>query len=396
MKLGARRLFSVLFKKNFHNELFQKFDDEISLKYRNSIASFNDFLGENKKHPSRFFYLWGQRFLYLLDNDPNVAVRKNGIIFRKRIHCILEKVAKSAMCCSLSIEDRRFIDNSDNEIIHEAVNLKKDKRYIFVANHGFRDDIPAAVATTGRPVYIFTGSVPVFFNLLLGFSMHFIGVLIINRKKRASKQAGIKKAERALELGTDLLFFPEGIPNKDMSALMLPLWKGIYYISKSGKYEVVPVVSYNPNIDDFTKNNVIHSVIDKPIPLYEMEEQEALVYLRDVMAGWEYKLMEKFGVSTREKELEGFSSSDDKWENKLINSLSYLLDYRSEKPTGWYDKAIELAGDYRSRDIIRPEDAFRSIANMNISNVTAENVSMYLYAKKVVEERTKSDFQRRY
>ena len=57
------------------------------------------------------------------------------------------------------------------------------------------------------------------------------------------------------------------------------------------------------------------AVVDDPIKLYEMPMDEALTYLRDVLASWQYKIMERYGQSTREAEIDN------------ISALRYLLSY---------------------------------------------------------------------
>lgn len=60
----------------------------------------------------------------------------------------------------------------------------------------------------------------------------------------------------------------------------------------------------------------------------------------------------------------------------------------------YYDKEIEQAADYRPKRIVRPEDVWKSVAE--IQNVTAENIKHVCYAKEVVQREHYRDFQRCY
>jgi hypothetical protein len=76
------------------------------------------------------------------------------------------------------------------------------------------------------------------------------------------------------------------------------------------------------------KKNIIHTVVDDPIPLYTMQREEAIQYLRDNFASWTYKMMEKYGRSSREEELNGFYTYDReicKVEKNKIQHLAKLI-----------------------------------------------------------------------
>ena len=274
------------------------------------------------------------------------------------------------------------MDGVDESIYSEE---NSDKPAIFVANHGFRDDALATVIAAGKPAYIYWGSLPLFFNTVDGIASSLVGEVVMNRKSKESKMASIDKSLKVLELGNGLIIFPEGGWNKTSERLILPLWKGVYKISSLGQFDVIPITHYVSNPEIINKNNTIHTIVDKRIPLYQYDEKTALTLLRDILASWQYKMMEEYGKSTREEEMKDFNSSDEKWDFAIRERMKYVTRY---------DSTIEKHSDYRSKEIVFAEDVFESVSN--IANVNSNNVKLVEYAKKLVKEKKNSDFQRRY
>jgi len=58
-----------------------------------------------------------------------------------------------------------------------------------------------------------------------------------------------------------------------------------------------------------------------------------------------------------------------------------------------YDREIELCADYRPKNILRPEEVWRAVAE---NKSTRENVLDVAFAKQIVEAAKANDFQRRF
>lgn len=361
----------------------EKIQREILEKYKEELTSFSDLIGDNEKDMSMLFYLINRKFLYMLDNDPNISIKMKDINFRKKFYKLLKLLGNSLLGCSQKIESRdEFAEGVDESLYNNDDN---GKSVIYVANHGFRDDALATVLAANNHAYIYWGSLPLFYNTIDGLASSLVGEVVMNRKSKSSRSASIDKSIKVLESGTNLIIFPEGGWNKTSEKLVLDLWRGVYLISKLGNYDVVPISHYVKNPEVIDKKNIIHTIVDKRIPLYLFEEKEALELLRDTLASWQYKMMEKYGRTTRKEELKNFYTSDVAWDYLVQKRMEYVRRY---------DSTVEKKSDYRSKDIIRPEEAFFQIANIN--NITSENVIMVNEARKLVKERTLSDFQRKY
>ena len=332
-----------------------------------AVTSPADFFGESK--PSFLFWPMVKLLHPLLSCNPDKMISKTSIRIRKILHPILLRLLPAFMKYKQVIE-RKI------EIPQEPV--------IWCPTHCFEDDIAASIGAA-RHAYIMFGSFPAFFNSLDGVGAYVNGVVLCNRKVKASKRAAQETAKRLLNMGMDMLIFPEGVWNKTPDKLMLPFWPGAYRLARKTGCKIVPVIHYLADPHKKYKGNVIHTVIADPISMEGLDEQEGQDLLRDTMATWYFHLMEKYGQTTREELLDGFETADDAWE-------SYM-----EMHTGcvkYYDREIELCADYRPKHVVRPEDVWQSVAN--IQNVHAGNASHVRYARVLVAREKRRDFQRRF
>ena len=128
----------------------------------------------------------------------------------------------------------------------------------------------------------------------------------------------------------------------------------------------------------------MHTIVDDPIRLYETQQKEALLYLRDVTS-WHYLMAERYGQSERATEMLGFATSDERWRAHLKRRM-----YGADR----YDFRVETNADYRTAEKTRPEEVFKPMASLFGSNTSTANIRMILDAKRIVDERTRSDFQR--
>lgn len=283
-------------------------------------------------------------------------------------------------------ENRNALRNPDLVDVPPDADIALSKEpVIWVANHGFKDDVLATILAVKRPACILFGSLPQFYNTFDGVTAWLSGVVMMNRKVSVSKRAIIPKAVRAMHLGADLVVFPEGVWNKSPNALLINLWPGIYRIACETGAKIVPVSHYIRDCSNMEKNNPIHTVVDDPVRIDDLSEQAALEYVRDILATWFYLMMERYGKTTRENLLGGAESSVKVWEQQLIDSV---------KTVARYDKEIETQADYRPKWKTLPQDVWCPVAN--ISKVTKDNILYVLYARQLVKQLEREDFQRRF
>lgn len=380
------------YKEEILNNFKQNQLEKILLAQKDNIKSLDDLTaGED---PTLLFYILADKLGYLLDNDPERVMSKHGVEIRKLLHHLIKAIGPKFLSCPQVIENRNALrPEGDSSIPDSVIKLPKEP-VIWMPNHYFKDDALSTVLVEKRDAYILFGSLPQFFNTIDGLTAWLNGAIVFNRKIKASRDSVIPKCERAIDLGADLHIHTEGVWNKSPNESVLELWPGFYRIAKEKGIKLVPVVHYIEKPHVKGPNNLIHTVVDDPISIEGMSEKAACEYLREVMVYWNYLMMEKYGQSTRKKELEGFKTSKEAWE--------YYLSERIQTADR-YDLSIETKADYRPNgSIYEPWESIASlegISNVNIDDISSEEYSKYIQiekAKQLVKELKENDFQRRF
>jgi 1-acyl-sn-glycerol-3-phosphate acyltransferase len=353
--------------------------EQIKEEQKENIRNINDLTAGDE--PSLLFYILAEKLGYLLSNDPSKCLSEDSISLRRKINKIIKLVGPKFLSAPQVFEDRNELMGDGTK--YEDVVLSSEP-VIWIANHAFKDDTLASILAAKRNAYILFGSLPQFFNTIDGVLSWANGVVMTNRKVSSSKHASVDKAVKAINMGIDLMMFPEGVWNKTPEKLMLELWPGIYRICKETKAKVVPMAHYVKDCASLESSNIIHTVVDNPVRIDDLSEKAALEYLRDIVSTWYYLMMEKYGKSTREEELKGFENASLAWEDALS---------RRVKTAARYDKEIELCADYRPKDE-RIDEIWENIAN--VKNITKENILLVEEAKQKIMKFKENDFQRRY
>lgn len=182
--------------------------EKILDKYSESLSSISDLLAD--KEPSFIFHCFIRAFGYLLKNEPEMVLSKNGVLIRRKLNFLLRKLGKGFLKCPQVIENRNMLRNPGTTKKDTDIALP-DEPVIWAPNHYFKDDTLASVTALNRHAYILFGSLPQFYNTFDGVTAWLNGVVMANRKSYASKKASVPKAMKAMDYGADLLIFGEGV-----------------------------------------------------------------------------------------------------------------------------------------------------------------------------------------
>ncbi|MBQ6135266.1 MAG: 1-acyl-sn-glycerol-3-phosphate acyltransferase [Bacilli bacterium] len=348
--------------------------EKVKEKYADHIVKIQDLYGD--QDPSFLFYFLTEQFSYLLDDDPEKALSKTGTQIRKLLYPFIRLVGPLFLTNPQVIEDRNFLQGILSE--DKGITLPKEP-VIWASNHRLQDGLATLLAAS-RQGYLLVGNLPQFYNTLDSIPSWINGIILINRNQKQSRISSLEKCKKAIDYGSDVIMFPEGIINKTPHLLSLHLFPGVYKIAKEKNVKIVPIVHYQESFAHH-KNIIRHIVVDDPIDVSSMSEKEALTYLRDVYAYWYYLMMEKYGRSTREKELHGFSSFVEAWENQLKN-----------RPVNRCDSEVDRRSDYISHSEKDQMQAWEDLSLLDISPSNAFLFSNVEDAKKYGLYR----FQRRF
>lgn len=357
--------------------------EQLLFKYKDSVNDITDLIGDDD--PSKIFLTLLTLLGHLLDNEPSECISMTSVVLRKKLNVLFKILGPNFLSCPQVIENRDDLVNGVETGIPDKGIILPESPVIWMPNHHFKDDALATVLAAYRNAYIAFGSLPQFYNTIDGLTAWINGVIILNRKNKNSKKAFLEKASYLFDKGTDLILYPEGVWNKSPNKLVLDLWPGIYLLAKNNNVPVVPIVHYIDRPHLMEKDNLIRTVIDDPIDITCMSEKDALECLRDKLATWYYLLLEKYGKTTRDTLLDGYSTATEAWETLLKQRVS---------TADRYDSSIELSADYIPNDIVSPSDVFSAVAN--VKNINSDNIKLVLSAKKIVRDDIQNNFQRRF
>lgn len=339
------------------------------LKYREYLEEESDLYAN--KPPSFLFPILMKYFGYLLEDNPETTVTNFGVKIRKPMHHIIQLFGPLFLSSKHMIENRKQLEDTLSNEKDSPIVLPKDP-VIWAPSHMYQEDPIATLLSVKRSSYVLIGNPPRTFNDLAGIPALINGAVLVNRRNKKSRQSSIAKCERVLELGSDLVLFPEGIGNKTPNCLSLHLFPGIYKIANEKKVKIVPIVHYKDE-----SKNIIHTVIDDPIDPLSMTKEELLTTLRDTYAYWKYLMMEKYGKTTRQELVGKELDINSYWEKEIQKNHSDRYDLNAEKSTTYYTQ--------------REREYFKAIDDIASLEITPENYLIVEDAKKLV----KSQFQRR-
>lgn len=296
------------------------------------------------------------KFLYYLkSNDSTKVLSKSGIRFRQIINPTIRKIAPLTSKYKLQVERR--------------AQMPTDKPIIYAPTHGFKDDTLFSIVTIDDNAYILFGSLPQFYNTFDGITAWLNGSIIVDRKDKDSRRASKNKMEKAIELGANLMVYPEGVWNKTQNLPMLKLYPGIYDVAKKTGAYVAPVATH-------LEGDKCYSILGEAFDISQYNQEEGLRILRDKMASLKWELMEKYSTTTR-RELE-LQSRDGDIKNYWKDYLDYLI-----SEVDCYDTEIENTAHYIDRNEANIEDVFEVFNNVE---VTKENAAVVLNAQKILSK----------
>ena len=189
--------------------------------------------------------------MYMLDNNPNKTLSVKGYKIRKFIKPAVFSILKASNKLKLVVDKKAFNGS------HRPI--------IYVASHGFKDDVLNTVLTINDNVYIVFGNIDLFFNTIDGSFLWLYGCQLVDRFDKVSRNAMKWKMDRVLKLGGNLVIFAEGSWNLSPNKLMEDLHWGFYDVARANNAIIVPVVSHKVGKKCYTQmlNSVELNSLDK-------------------------------------------------------------------------------------------------------------------------------------
>jgi len=278
---------------------------------------------------------------YLLDHDPSKTLSATGVRIRKAINPLLRKLipvfAKTKLC------------------VVRKESVPSNIPLIYASTHSFHDDVTLALKAIDAPVYLLFGNLPVFFHTINGISTWAMGTILVDRASKESRAASRNKMVLAIELGADLLVYPEGVWNKTPNVCVQKLFPGIYDVAEETGALVVPIGS-------ISQDGTSYAILDCAFDITQYDRKEGMNVLRDKLATLKYELMAEYATGLRSEF--GYGEKPYKyWENH-INALIH-----SAGP--YYDHALEKVAHFREKGEFTEEEVFDFLYKVSLRKENA-------------------------
>lgn len=279
--------------------------------------------------------------LKLVDDDIEKSVNKTGVAIRKVLNPLMQRLLPLHTYTKIRVTSR--------------AKMPKGQPIIFACTHGFYDDAALGMVTTNKPFYVLFGSLPLAIGSLDGIFAWMLGAIFIDRTDKVSRRAAKDKMVRALQLGTNVLIYPEGVWNVHPCKMMSGLYPGVYDVAVESGALVAPIACLR-------NGNASFSVLGEAFDISQYDRKEGLEVLRDKMATLRYDLMETYAQDKRDTFPHGREALKEYWD-QYIDSLI--------KEVGLYDRETEERVTWRDPGVIEPEEAFAHLSNLPVKRETA-------------------------
>ena len=258
-------------------------------------------------------------FDYLTSNDPTRTVSKSGIALRKMLYPLIRRLSGPL---------------TEVKGIPVRMEPLPPGPKIFAVTHTYsREDIAWGISLAGEQSYLITNAYQELFYTSDGLALWASGIILVDRYDKENRQASLKKAERVINFGGNVMIFPEAVWNMSPNLLVRKLFPGVYKIAAMTKAPVVPISTMMYEDSFYVSRGT-------PLHLDGFNQDDGLALLRDTLATLKWEIMEKYGASTREELLHG-QEPDVFWNDHIENYIAKQKIYEREEESHahYMDKA---------------------------------------------------------
>ena len=254
---------------------------------------------------------------YLIGDNPKKSISKYGIRNRKMIYPLLKHIA--GPFCGIR-----------GKLVRKE-KLPDGPKIYAVTHTNNAEDIAWTLSYAGESSYLFCNGYKEIMYTLDGIALWLSGLIYVDRHRAESREASLKKAERVLGYGGNIMIFPEGVWNMSENLLVRKMYHGVYKVAVSMKVPIVPIATmvYGQNL---------YAIRGKYFYINDYDKESALAIIRDTLASLKWELMEQYGKTTREELLKG-KNPDEYWDDFIQEYISTqkLYVHEQEKKDHYLD-----------------------------------------------------------
>ena len=251
-----------------------------------------------------------------ISNDVEKTITQRGAKFRRKINPFFVKILSAINPYKLKVERKS--------------NVPKEKAVIYAANHSFRDDVLNSLLTINGLAYIFTGIIDQFLQTFDGVKMFFAGIIMVDRKDEVSKKVSKQKMLKTLEMGVDILIFPEATWCLSPNKLVENFHIGSYDVIKDADSVYVPIITH-------TEGKNCYAIREEPFDITKLSDNQIFEMLKIIKSN-AYKVIDLNLVDSNTKEAR---ISNQPLSIMLVHKMNKILELMSRHPMN--EELVELA-----------------------------------------------------
>lgn len=173
--------------------------------------------------------MFKNKLQYMMSNNPDETITEIGSKIRKKIRPYFLTFLKLGNKLKLVVEKNEY--------------KKIEKPIIYVASHGFKDDVLNTLLTLKDDAYVVFGNIDLFYNTFDGLCLWVYGTQLVNRYDKESKHSMKDKMDKIIEYGNNIIIFSEATWNLSPNRLMEKLHWGFYDTAIKNNALIVPIVT---------------------------------------------------------------------------------------------------------------------------------------------------------
>lgn len=178
----------------------------------------------------------------------------------------------------LSILEKQ--DLPDIEFINENPLQQSDINAIYAANHQCKNDVPILALSLSKHAWIFAGKQRLTIADRLFFNMN--GTIWADRKSRVERNKAKRRMIKLLNIGENVLIFPEGTWNFLPARPLLPLNWGCVDVAIQTNVPIVPVVKIKDNERMVFALKMVYVFSDKFITIHDASKIKEVLTMTKV------------------------------------------------------------------------------------------------------------------
>ena len=277
--------------------------------------------------------------------------------YREKIHFILYSLIKLSRI--LSGEKIVVVDDKHHQTTNPV---------IFASTHVGGDDVQIAFEAIKERAYLFLGDPNDIYQRIEGLLLYLNGVICLETRDKDDRKIAYNRAIELLKMKKNLLIFPEGAWNVSANLPVMKLFNGTTRMALETGAEIVPLA-----LEQYDKTFYVN--IGENLSFSNSSSISVSDYtsiLRNALATLKWEIWEKYGQCYRK-------DIPKHYEDSFVANIMARSDYA-------YDVNDIYETLYVDRNVIRPEDVWKNIAE--IEKITKDNADSVAYASRLVKERT--------